>query len=143
MQRWADVRDTLHGFRSHDDDDDNNKHITQMWVHLQLVHKIPPQYHRFTKQQRTRRLRSFLQVFHCSNHVYCFGEKLNTGAAAREFETVEGTQASSTVLVFFRCTLIHYSCLKSDVYLLPLPLLCHPLHHAGNRQTLPPTPAAH
>lgn len=40
MRRWADARDTLHGFRSNSDDD--NKHITQMWVHLQLVCGDPP-----------------------------------------------------------------------------------------------------
>lgn len=35
------MRDTLHGFRSNCDYDDN-KHITQMWVHLQLVCRDPP-----------------------------------------------------------------------------------------------------
>lgn len=144
------MRDTLHGFRSNSDDG-NNKHIAPMWVHLQLVCRDSPL--SMTDSLNNRGHVGTGSSARCSIvpiTSIVVGKKnnkkkrqLNTGAAAREFETVEGMQASSIVLFFLRRTLIHYSCLKSDVYLLPLPLLCHPLHHAGNRQTLPPTPAAH
>lgn len=101
------------------------KYITQMWAYPQLVCRDPPQYDRSTKQQRTDRRRSFLQVFHCSNHVYCGGGGglFNTGCAVREFEIVEGMQASSTVLIFF-------------------PLYSHPLQLSEIGCIPPPTPIA-
>lgn len=35
------MRDTLHGFRSNDNNN-NDKYITQMWVYPQLVCRVPP-----------------------------------------------------------------------------------------------------
>lgn len=95
------MRDTLHGFGSNCDYD-GNKHITQMWVHLQLVCEDP---HLGMGDSLNNRGHvgsgpsSRCSIVPITSIVV--GINLNTGAVAREFETVEGMRASSTALLFF------------------------------------------